>query len=121
MFSKSWVTLGAVLVVLVCAANPSFAQDAYSAEQVREGGRLFSANCVACHGSQGNQVPGIDFGHAIFRRPSSDEALAQTIREGIQGTGMPPSNFGNIEARSIVAYIRSLARATQSASLKGDA
>lgn len=109
------------LFLFMWAASPSLAQRTYSAEQVREGGRLFSANCVACHGPKGDQVPGIDFGRGMFRRPSSDEALVQSIREGIQGTAMPPSNFGGPEASAIVAYMRALHRANQSASVKGDA
>ena len=72
------------------------------------GARLYFAYCSACHGSEGNSVPGVDFRSGKFRRASSDDDLMLIVLRGIPGTAMPPNNFGGSELRAIVSYIRSL-------------
>jgi putative heme-binding domain-containing protein len=72
------------------------------------GARLYFAYCSACHGAEGNSIPGVDFRTGKFRRASSDEDLMAIVLRGIPGTAMPPNNFGNSEMRAIVGYLRSL-------------
>jgi mono/diheme cytochrome c family protein len=72
------------------------------------GARLYFAYCSACHGAEGNSIPGVDFRTGKFRRASSDEDLMAIVLRGIPGTAMPPNNFGNSETRAIVGYLRSL-------------
>jgi putative heme-binding domain-containing protein len=89
---------------------------------VEDGQRLFVETCAACHGADGDSVPGVDLGHGKFRRASSDEDLVKIIQTGIPGTAMPPNNFPDFQAILIVAYLRSMAAApTSSASATGDA
>ena len=116
------------IVVLVLAAagflaaGPLVAQQApYTAVDVEDGGRLFLATCAACHGPDGEAVPGVDLGHGQFRRASSDDDLVNVIRRGIAGTAMPPSNYSNVQATQIVAYLRSLAVSAQNRDVPGDA
>src|SRR5690348_2411170 len=66
------------------------------------GARLYFAYCSACHGSEGNAVPGVDFRSGKFRRASSDDDLMLIVLRGIPGTAMPPNNFGSSELRAIV-------------------
>jgi putative heme-binding domain-containing protein len=94
---------------LVLVAGTLLAQRSYSPGDVEDGERLFLANCSACHGPEGDAVPGVDLGHGKFRRASSDEELIKIILNGIQGTAMPPNNFTNFQASTIVAYLRDLA------------
>jgi putative heme-binding domain-containing protein len=84
------------------------------------GARLYFAYCSACHGAEGNSVPGVDFRSGKFRRASSDEDLMLIVLRGIPGTAMPPNSFGTSELRAIVGYIRSL-QGSHLEALPGDA
>lgn len=104
------------------AAGPLVAQQSpYTAVDIEDGARLFLATCAACHGPDGEAVPGVDLGHGQFRRASSDDELVDVIRRGIAATAMPPSNYSNVQATQIVAYLRSLAVSSQNAAAPGDA
>ena len=107
---------------LVLAAGTLLAQRRYTPGDVQDGQRLFLANCSACHGPEGDAVPGVDLGHGQFRRASSDDDLIGIILKGIAGTAMPPNNFTNFQASTIVAYLRDMAESTRRAALaSGDA
>jgi putative heme-binding domain-containing protein len=101
-------------------AGALFAQHGYTQADVESGGRLYRNNCSACHGPNGDSQPGVDLGHAKFRRASSDEGVAAIIRSGIPGTGMPPSNFSEAQALTIVAYLRSMAASSNVAVTTGN-
>jgi cytochrome c oxidase cbb3-type subunit 3 len=104
------------------AAGALLAQRSYTPGDVQDGQRLFLTNCEACHGPEGDSVPGVDLGHGKFRRASSDEDLMRIIQKGIQGTAMPPGNFNNFQASTIVAYLRDMAESASRGSLPaGDA
>jgi putative heme-binding domain-containing protein len=97
------------------------AQHTYTPADIQEGGRLFRANCVLCHGPEGDQVPGIDLGHGRFRQTYSENALIKIIQNGIAGTGMPPNNLQDFQAEIVVAYLRSLATSGRTVTGNGDA
>jgi len=50
---------------------------------------------------------------------TTDDEIVRTIISGVAGTGMPPSNFSEAEASTIVAYLRSMATGGGGASLPG--
>src|SRR5712692_6367852 len=107
---------------LVLAAGALLAQPRYAPGDVQDGQRLFLVHCSAFHGPEGDAVPGVDLGHGKFRRASSDDDLIKIIQKGIEGTAMPPNNFTNIQAGTIVAYLRDMAASTGRAALPaGDA
>lgn len=107
-------------LILTAGALP--AQHSYTPGDIEDGQRLFSASCAVCHGPEGEAVPGVDLGHGKFKRASSDEDLVKIIQKGIQGTAMPPTNFNDFQAGTIVAYLRSMASVVSvSASVPGDA
>ena len=103
------------------AAISLSAQHSYTPGDVRDGERLYLANCAVCHGPDGNMVPGTDLGHGRFRHASTDEALVQIVRNGIPGTAMPPHNFSDFQASMIVAFLRSMAAYTNGTAASGDA
>ncbi|MEQ1947948.1 MAG: c-type cytochrome [Bryobacteraceae bacterium] len=115
MFRASFALLA------LCAAVSVQGQHAYTPDDIAEGGRLFRANCVLCHGPEGDQVPGIDLGHNKFRQQYSEEALIKIIQEGIPRTAMPPNNLRDFQAGEVVAYLRSMATSGRSVAGNGKA
>ncbi len=95
------------ILLLAAAALP--AQPRSAAAQVENGAQLYRMNCVGCHGADGDQVAGVDIGHGVFRRASSDADLVRIITTGIAGTPMPPANYSAAQAAALVAYLRSRA------------
>jgi len=96
------------------------AQQRFVGAEVEAGQRLFQANCTGCHGPEGDGVPGINFSKGQYRRASSDDDMLRIIVRGIPGTPMPPSSFSELQATSVVAYLRSIGAAGASSSA-GDA
>jgi len=109
------------LVFLLALPGALPAQHAYTPADIQEGNRLFRANCVLCHGPEGDQVPGIDLGHGRFRQTYSENALVKIIQNGIPGTGMPPNNLQDFQAEIVVAYLRSIATGGREVTGNGDA
>src|SRR5260370_23698339 len=106
---------------LVLGAGALLAQRSYSPGDVEDGQRLFLANCAACHGPEGDAVPGVDLGHGKFQRASSDGDLIKIMQKGIANTAMPPNNFTDFQAGTIVAYLRDMAQpASRSTLTTGD-
>ena len=55
------------MICLLAAAGALFAQHGYNSAEIENGGRTYLANCTVCHGPEGDQIPGIDFGHGKYR------------------------------------------------------
>ena len=113
-----------LLSLWLCLVIPAAllpAQHTYTPDDIQEGGRLFRANCVLCHGPEGDQVQGIDLGHGRFRQTYSENALIKIIQNGIPGTGMPPNNLQDFQAEIVVAYLKSIATSGRTVTGNGDA
>lgn len=50
---------------------------------------LYSKNCVACHGSQGQNGPALDLANPVYLGWIDDAAMRQIIATGEPGTQMP--------------------------------
>jgi putative heme-binding domain-containing protein len=109
------------LSLWIAMAGALLAQHSYTPADIQEGGRLFRANCVLCHGPEGDQVAGIDLGHGRFRQTYSEDALVKIIQNGIAGTAMPPNNLQDFQAEIVVAYLRSIASSGRTVTGNGDA
>jgi putative heme-binding domain-containing protein len=101
-------------------AIPLAAQQGYISSDVELGSRLYRANCFACHGPDGDSIPGVDFRRGQFKRASSDADLFRVITGGVPGTAMPPTAFSDGQRYAVVAYLRSLHDSAQSAVGSGD-
>jgi cytochrome c oxidase cbb3-type subunit III len=100
-------------------AAPMFAQHTFGQADIDDGARLFRANCVICHGPDGDKVSGVDLGHGKFRRATTNEDVENIIIGGIPGTAMPPHNFTEREAFTIVIYLRKMAELAADSSTNG--
>jgi cytochrome c oxidase cbb3-type subunit III len=108
-----------VLVVGALTAGPlrvSARAQHDTAKDIDDGGKVFRDTCANCHGPDGDEVAGIDLGRGVFRRAKTDQDLIQIIRNGVPGTGMPGSSFGEEQAAQVVAYLRSVSATRRSAS-----
>src|SRR5687768_2633458 len=112
-----------ILVLLALFGMPaglSAQGHGYTPQDIENGGQLYQANCTACHGPEGDGVPGTDLGRGTFRRATADDQLVRIILGGIPGTAMPPSNFSEGQAGTIVAYLRSLGTSPRGTTIPGD-
>lgn len=101
-------------------STPAAAQHA-TAFDVEDGARSFASYCAACHGPDGNLIPGIDLGHGRFRRSLTDDEIAGIIMNGIPNTAMPATpRLSEDGVRRLVAYLRSNATAQESVAADGD-
>jgi putative heme-binding domain-containing protein len=109
----------AVLVVGLAAAagtllplndrGQAIAQDhGYTPADIENGARLYQSTCAGCHGSAGDEIPGVELARGQFRRGTSDTDLITIIKTGIPGTAMPPHSFSDQEAAQVVGYLRNM-------------
>ncbi len=96
-----------VFVLFGLAVNQTLVADETKIEQ---GEQLYAQNCVFCHQADAIGKPGFapSLSNPEFLSIASDKFLLSTIRDGRQGTGMPPFvHLGRDKGRAIVAYLRS--------------
>jgi putative heme-binding domain-containing protein len=94
----------------------------YSKQVVSEGSALFGHTCTVCHGvngAVGERAPALAGKRDYVR--STDVSIFDAIKNGIPGTGMPPSGLPSTDIWKIVAYIRSLRASASDAFVPGDA
>lgn len=100
------VVLAAGLCASAMWARPLHAQQhSYTTQEIDQGRALYDSNCGRCHGDNGAGVTGVELFKQI-RRATSDEDIAKIIQNGIPGTGMPPHQFSDAQALSVVAFLR---------------
>src|SRR2546425_1125097 len=93
----------------------------YDRADIETGSRLYSSQCVACHGPNGEMISGIDLRRGLFKTVVSDEGLARVLTTGRPDAGMPA--FGTLQAREmtgIIAFIRAGFDANATAVKVGD-
>ena len=91
--------MGFVLLVLLLAAPLLQAQES--------GRSIFESRCGVCHGADGN---GGEFASSIVARVAalSDAELANIIRSGVPGRGMPPVALADAELTAALAHLHTL-------------
>lgn len=75
-----------------------------------EGEKLYNQNCSVCHQPDAIGKPGFapSLTNQEFLRAASDTFILGTVRDGRQGTGMPPfAHLGRKDIEAIVAFLRS--------------
>jgi putative heme-binding domain-containing protein len=101
------------LILIICTTS-LFAQNEIvrnprtSAADVAAGAKTFRSHCAACHGIHGEGARGPNLSLGIFYHGSTDQALLNTISNGLPGTEMPGLFYSPDRVWQVVAYIRSL-------------
>lgn len=89
------------------------------AQDGRTAGALFAERCAACHGADacGQNGPNLT---TLWASGATDDRVFQTIRRGVPGSVMPPSDASDEEIRAVIAFLKTLA-ASPAAPLAGTA
>jgi len=116
--------IAAVLVALACGSaagqpGPDHGGE-YAPADIAYGAQLYAAQCVACHGTNGASVAGVDLRSGRFRNAATDLQLRNLIITGIPGAGMPPFKLDDAELAGLVAYLRNMATFDSRAVAVGD-
>jgi putative heme-binding domain-containing protein len=93
----------------------------YFQSDIQYGAQIFATQCTACHGTSGDQIPGVNFRAGQFKRVVSDNDLRATITNGVPGTAMQPFAFGASELTGIVSYLRNMSSFDARGSAVGNA
>lgn len=115
-----------LLLILVLSAVTLPAQHSYTPADIEDGGRLYRANCLGCHGPDGNALQSADLSKGKFRRTATpsgtEDELIKIIEKGIPGTTMKPvESINDFQAATIVAYLRFFAdNPARTSGLTGD-
>jgi cytochrome c oxidase cbb3-type subunit III len=115
--------VSAVLLFQVPAARAQGQDRApeYFQSDIQYGAQIFATQCTACHGTSGDQIPGVNFRAGQFKRVVSDNDLRATITNGVPGTAMQPFAFGASELTGIVSYLRNMSSFDAKGSTIGNA
>jgi cytochrome c oxidase cbb3-type subunit III len=88
---------------------------------IEAGAQRFKSNCAACHGAdaEGGRGPALAGNRDI--QQMDDQNLFNTIRQGIPGTSMPPSQLPDDQTWQLAAFVRNLSAPAAQAVLTGNA
>lgn len=109
-----------VACLAVFAPASLAAQHDYPEIEVARGGQFFRGNCAGCHGQDGDLVDGVRLTDPQFLGARTEAQLIAVIMNGVPGTTMPPSNYSDLQARNIVAYLTDLSQSGRGAPVDGD-
>jgi cytochrome c oxidase cbb3-type subunit III len=112
----AWLCVAAMLagtgVRLEAQAETETPTKQYAPSDIQGGSRIYTAQCAACHGPNGDNVAKVDLRSGRFSRAASgdhlDDDLRKLISTGVPGTAMPPFKFDPAQLNMIVAYLRNM-------------
>ncbi len=100
------LALTGMAAMLLLQLQPAVAADE---AKIKLGKELFKQNCEVCHQADAIGKPGFapSLTNPELLATASDKFMMSTIRDGRQGTGMPPfAHLGRKKIKAIVAYLR---------------
>ena len=113
----AWVILGACAPLWVSAqVNPYEADPA----AITAGAAFYASRCADCHSAdaKGSQGPDLTL---LWAAGANDARVFSVVREGVDGSIMPPSFAPDSEIWAMVAYLRSISTVPPFISERGDA
>src|SRR5437868_8944420 len=113
-----WITFAIFAAILAGQAPLHDAQ--YPDADIAYGATLYASKCVACHGTTGDAIGGVNLRSGKFRNAVIDRDLERFIRAG-SPAGMPPFALDSAEMAGIIAYLRNMNAVDGAAVKTGDA
>jgi len=104
---RTWIITFAGLLALASVVSGA-QQHSYTPADIEAGSKLYDSNCGRCHGENGDSIQGVDFNKGLFKTVRSDEDIVRIIQKGVPNAGMPPSPYSEVQAGTLVAYLRSM-------------
>lgn len=125
MFRTSTVLLAIICVgapVLIARQNPTLQghPEDYVRADIEYGARLFTAQCAACHGDNGDGVAGVNLRSGKFKNAVTDPQLRTLMTNGFPEKGMPAFTFNPSELTGLVAYLRNMNTFDRGSAMGGD-
>jgi mono/diheme cytochrome c family protein len=121
--TNQWMAVGAGLLVTMALVFPFYrwyepasrdqARTEQAAALAAEGETVWSTNCSACHGLNGEGAIGPALNSKQFMQAATDDQMATLIAVGVPGTQMSAYSLDHggpltsEQIRSVVAFIRS--------------
>lgn len=107
-FKQLTITLASVIILVTFLFQTTRAEN--DPALIETGMDAYNQNCVFCHQEDAIGKPG--FAPSLTNKEllatASDKFLLGTIRDGREGTGMPPfAHLGRDSIKAILAYLRS--------------
>jgi putative heme-binding domain-containing protein len=98
--------LFAAAISLSAQTTPQSGQ--YTRAQINAGALLYTGQCGACHGPNGDQIAGVDLRRGQFSTVVSDQDLVRLLATGKPAAGMPAFTvLRSDEVPALIAFIRS--------------
>jgi cytochrome c oxidase cbb3-type subunit III len=87
-----------------------------------EGARIYAERCADCHGARGEGTNAISLDNPMFLFSASDGYIRYAIEHGRAGTPMPAfgRELGEKGLDDVTRFIRSFARTSEAAPLRGE-
>ena len=102
----------AVAVIAVATGVTAAAEQQHAGEYMQEdivfGMQVYGANCVGCHGPDGDVVDGVNLRSGQFPSAPTDRDLRTVLSQGIPDTAMPAADYTASELTGLVAYLRTM-------------
>jgi cytochrome c oxidase cbb3-type subunit 3 len=114
--ARGFVFFGALFAALVsgCGPAPGYPPDPVPRpDAINDFATLYSQNCAACHGANGQNGPAIDLANPEYQALVDDSTLRTYISGGMPGTEMPAfaqSQGGTLTDAQVDALIAGMRR-----------
>jgi len=106
--STAGVFILAFIVTSAAGSPPAQSTTPYTGADLAEGAAAFMNSCAACHGPDGDGIPGAELNRPTLRQARTDSDIERIILNGIPGTAMPPATLNRRQVDTIIGYVRSL-------------
>lgn len=77
-------------------------------DAIERGKKVYMGSCGGCHGGTGEGGRGPNLRDGRLIRRSTDFQVLNTIKKGVPGSDMPPTNLPDERIWELVAYVRAL-------------